>query len=269
MAAPRLKLPLTLGWVTAGAMVLASLIGLVWPGVYRDVAWIRAAWMGTDIVTLAVAVLVLVVGLVTARRGSLLGELFVYASFAYSIYGYAYYLFGAELNALLPLYVLLVVVPLVGLAVSLATLDADAVAERFGEHRVRYPAVYMLFTGVGLAIAWLAQWAAYIFGGTEPSIGAEAFRLIAGLDLSLIVPFMTIGGVLLWKRRPWGFVLAAMYTVKGATYTMVLTMGSIVGGLRGIEGSAAQVPIWGAWTLAGAVAAVLLLRGLRRSGDRG
>ena len=264
MSDRRSTLPVVHAWMTAALMALASGIGLLVPTVYRDVAWIEAAWAGNDLVTLLVVVPAMVIGLLLWKRGSRLGELLVYSVFAYSIYGYAYYLFGAALNVLLPLYVSLVVVPLIGLAVALRRLDAEAVAGDFAERTpVRLVAGYMVFTGVGLGIAWLAQWAAYVFGGTEPSVGAEPFKLVASLDLTLIVPFMVLGGVLLWRRRAWGYVLGAIYTIKGATYTLVLTAGSFVGSMRGVEGSAAQVPIWGVWTLVGAVAAFLLLRGVR------
>jgi len=260
------RLPRALGWATAALMIAAAGTGILAPGVYHDAAWIKAAWLGSDIVTLGAAVPLLVAGLLLARRGSRLGELLVLSVFAYSIYGYAYYLFGAALNALLPLHVSLLVVPLIGLAVGLGSLDAGALAAEFSARTpVRVSAAYMVFTGVGLAIAWLAQWAAYVFGGIVPSVGTEAFGVIAALDLSIIVPFMIIGGVALWRRRPWGYVLGAIYTVKGATYTLVLTAGSVVGAMRGVEGSAAQIPIWGAWSLFGAAAALVLLSGLRRA----
>lgn len=263
MTRTRGTLPAAHGWATAALMAAASAIGLAFPGVYRDLAWIEAAWTGNDIVTLVVAVPVMVAGLLLWRRGSRLGELLVYSMFAYSVYGYAYYLFGASLNALLPLYVALVVTPLIGLATGLGRLDAEALRSEFAERTpVRIVAGYMTFTGVGLAIAWLAQWGAYIFAGTEPSVGAEPFKLVASLDLTLIVPFMVLGGVLLWRRSAWGYVLGAIYTVKGATYTLVLTAGSVVGSMRGIEGAGAQIPIWGAWTVFGLLAAWLLLRGV-------
>jgi transposase InsO family protein len=41
--------------------------------------------------------------------------------------------------------------------------------------------------------------------------------------------------------------------------TRLLTAGSAVGAVRGIEGSAGRVPIWGAWTLLGLVATAALL----------
>ncbi|MFU8891052.1 MAG: hypothetical protein ACNA76_05255, partial [Anaerosomatales bacterium] len=58
-------------------------------------------------------------------------------------------------------------------------------------------------------------------------------------------------------------VLGAIMNLKGATYTLVLTAGSTVGAVRGVEGAAEQLPVWGAWTLVGIAASVALLWGAR------
>ena len=39
-------------------VMLSQALGRVFPSVYRDVEWIRAAWFGNDWVTLAIAVFV-------------------------------------------------------------------------------------------------------------------------------------------------------------------------------------------------------------------
>jgi hypothetical protein len=241
-------------------MTLQSAIGILLPGVYRDAAWIRAAWLGSDIVTLLVVVPLLVGGLLTSRRGSIVGELSWYAGLGYGLYNYAYYMLGAQLGALFPLFVAAFVGSAWALIVSLTTADVSRIARRFGSRTLaRTVASYMGLTGIGLAVAWLGQWAASVFGGMVPSIGEAPFRLVASLDLSIIVPAMLVGAVLLWRRRPWGFVLAVVATVEGAAYTLGLTLSSVVGGVRGVPGSMAQAPVWAIWTLFGIAAALLLL----------
>lgn len=243
-------------------MALQSALGLVAPGIYRDVEWIRAAWFGNDIVTLLVAVPALLWSLHSARRGSARGELTWFGIVGYAVYNYTYYLFGARINALFPLYVVLFVIAVMALVFALARLDVAEVAESFSSRTpVRLVAGYMAFTGLGLTVAWLAQWAAWVFSGVEPSVGEDAFALIAALDLTLVVPYFTLGAVALWRRRPWGYVLGAIMCIKGCTYTLVLAASSAVAASRGVEGAAAQVPVWGVWTAVGLVAAVLLVRG--------
>jgi hypothetical protein len=256
--------------VLAGLMALQAGIGLIAPGLYRDAEWAKAAWFGNDLVTLFVAVPLLAAALLPARRGSRRAELVWFAMLGYAVYNYAYYVLGARMNELFLLYVTLFVLPVVGLVLALGRYDVAALARGFsGRTPVRAVSGYMMLTGLGLAVAWTAQWAGWVFGGVEPAIGEEAFTLIAAMDLSLMVPYFVLGAVLLWRRHPWGYVLGAIMNVKGATYTLVLTASSTVAATRGIEGSAAQIPVWGLWTLAGAAAAIALVRGAGAGVERG
>lgn len=249
-----------LSWALAALMAVQSAVGILVPSAYRDVLWIRTAWLGTDVVTLFVVVPLLVWGLLASRRGSTRGELLWFGALGYGVYNNAYYMLGAALNRAFPLYVALFIGCLWTLLLALAGTDVGETAARFAERTpVRVVAGYMAFTGVGLAIAWLAQWAVFAFGGVTPSIGEGPFRLVASLDLSLIVPAMLVGAVLLWRRRPWGLILAAIANILGAAYTLGLTAASAFGAARGIAGSAAQVPVWGVWTLVGVAATAALL----------
>lgn len=253
-------LAVRLSWAIAALMTLQAAVGIAFPAVYRDVTWIRAAWFGCDVVTLVGGVPLIVGGLLAMRRGSLRGELLWFAGLGYGVYNFGYFALGAHLNVFFPVYVALFVASTWALVLALASADAVWIGVAFGTGApVRSVAGYMTFTGIGLAIAWLAQWGAYVFGGAVPSIGEGPFRLVATMDLSFMAPTMLIGAVLLWRRHAWGYVIAAIAITQGATYTAGLTMASVVGGLRGVPGSMEQAPIWGVWTLAGAAATAALL----------
>ena len=62
----------------------------------------------------------------------------------------------------------------------------------------------------------------------------EAFKLVAALDLSMMVTALVIGGVLLWRKQPWGYIIAAVAGIQGALYLMVLSVNSIVVIERGL-----------------------------------
>ncbi len=225
------------------------------PSLYRDEDWVMAAWFGNDLVTLLVAVPLLIWSLLGVREGSRRAELVWYSMLGYSLYNYAYYLFGAALNWFFPLYVVLFTLPVFALILALGRLDPTAVASDFSSTTPRrWVGGYMLFTGGGLTLAWVGQWAVFMTTGSAPDIGSDAFQLIAAMDLSFMVPWFLFGGFLLLKRWPWGYVIAPLIVMKGATYTLVLTATSTVAALRGIEGTASQIPVWAAWTLLGGLA---------------
>ena len=50
--------------------------------------------------------------------------------------------------------------------------------------------------------------------------------VVFAMDISIIIPAFTAAAVLLWQRKTWGFILAAMMLVKGFTYGLVLCIGT-------------------------------------------
>jgi hypothetical protein len=92
--------------VLLAVMLTQALMGLAFHAAYRDVEWIRAAWFGNDWVTLVVAAPLLLIGLVRTAVGSVRGLLLWLGLIAYALYNYAFYLFGAALNAFFPIYAL-------------------------------------------------------------------------------------------------------------------------------------------------------------------
>jgi hypothetical protein len=250
--------------VLAALMLTQSALGLLFPGAYRDVAWIRATWYGNDWVTLAVAVPALAGALLLARCGSVRGRLLWLGLLGYGVYNYALYAVGAALNAFFPLYVALLVLAAATLRLAVRDADAEGIARAF---RRRTPArvvgAYVTLVATGLAGVWLALWAAYAFAGKRTPVEPEVFKLVAALDLTLMVPALATGGVLLWRRRPWGYVVASAAAVQGVLYLLVLAVNSLVAVARGLTPAPGEAPLWGTLALLTAGAAGLLLANVR------
>ena len=168
-------------------MVLQASTGLLVSTAYRDVAWIKATWFGNDWVTLVVAVPLLIVGLIRTGAGSRRGLLLWLGVIGYAFYNYAFYLFGAALNAFFPIYVVALVLALIVLILALWRIDTPRVADCFGSTAlVRLIGGSLVFVGTGLAFVWIGLWAAYVFAGWPTPIEPNAFRLVAALDLTLM-----------------------------------------------------------------------------------
>jgi hypothetical protein len=241
-----------------------SLMGLAFQGAYRDAEWIRAAWFGNDWFTLVVAAPLLLAGVVRTAAGSVRGLLLWLGLTGYAVYNYAFYLFGAALNAFFPLYVVALVLGVVVLILVLAHIDPQRVADSLRPTApVRFIGGALVLVGTGLACVWIGMWAAYAFAGRPTPVPSEAFKLVAALDLSLMVPALTAGGVLIWRRQPWGILLSGIASIQGSAYLLVLSVNSVVAVQRGLATAPGELPLWAALTLVTASVAVLLVANIR------
>jgi hypothetical protein len=259
MGVPR-KLTLTL----AALMTAQSLTGLMAPEQYRDAEWIKATWYGNDWLTLIVAVPLLFMSGLRARRGSARAFLLWAGAVGYAVYNYAFYLLGAALNAFFPVYVVSVVLAAVMLILSLGTLDASVI-RLSARPAAPLPLIGGSFViiGLGLAVVWIAMWAAHVFAGRPTPVDPEAFRLVAALDLSMMVPALVSGGVLLWRRRPWGVVLAAIAGVQGSLYLAVLSINSLIAIERGLARWPGELVVWAPLAAVTVIVTLLLLVSVR------
>lgn len=257
-----------LTWLIAALAVIATLGGLLVDGLYRDNTFVAAAWRGNDWVTSMLAVPLLVASSSLAMRGSLRAHLVWLGMLDYMLYDYAFYAFGAAFNELFLVYVAIVAAALLALIFGLASLDVDAVARAFTARApVRWVAGYLLVVAVGLACVYVAQSLAFVVTGELPAIVTRTEHptsIVFALDLTLLVPFLALGGVWLWRRRPWGYALAVILSVKGPVYTLVLWVGSIWAYRAGIEDALTEVPLWATLTAGGTLASVSLLRSMNR-----
>jgi hypothetical protein len=88
--------------------------------------------------------------------------------------------------------------------------------------------------------------------------------IVAALDLALMVPALTAGGLLLWRRRPWGYVIAALASIQGALYLLVLSVNSIVAIRRGLASVPCELPIWATLLVVTTAIALGLLASIQR-----
>jgi hypothetical protein len=254
-----------LSTVIALLAVAASLTGLL-GGVYRDNAWITAAFRGTDLVTLVLAVPLLLGGQVLSRRGSTRGHLVWLAMLGYMLYGYAFYLFGASFNALFLVYTALFGLSIWALVLAAGSTDAAAFVARIRPGMPRWPVVtYLVVVACGLGILWVAMSAGFVFTGQVPAPVVNSGHptgVVFALDLSLIVPGMIVAGMWLLKKRPWGYLLGGFYAVKGTVYTVALISSTVFAMQAQVEGAGAELPVWIVLTVLGAVASGTLLANL-------
>jgi hypothetical protein len=264
MAQTKLRSAYVLSAIIVILAIVVSAGGLFTDDLYRDNALVTAGWFGNDLVTLVVAVPVLVAALILSMRGSLRAWLVWLGMLGYTLYNYAFYLFGAAFNRFFLLYVALFALSIFALIFELAQLDVNEVARRFQARTpVKWISGYMLFVAVGLGGVEVAQSLSFAVTGQVPQVIVDVAHptgVIFALDLSLVVPFFALGAIWLWERRPWGYVLGAILNIKGAVYMLALIGASVSAARADFPGAAAQIPLWG-FLLAGSLIASGLLLG--------
>lgn len=116
----------------------------------------------------------------------------------HAVYNYAFYVLGVALNVFFAIYLLTFAVSISSLFFGLTGTDAKSVAGTFSARTpARILGGYQVFVATGLSVVWLGTWAAYGFADRPTPVEPDVFRLIADLDMSLMVPALVTGGVLL------------------------------------------------------------------------
>jgi hypothetical protein len=268
-AGPRLTAAWVLTALLLGLMVVESLLGLVVDGLYPEQTWAVAALRGNDLVTLVVAVPLLAGATLSSwRRPSTASVVVWLAMLFYGVYNYAYYAFGTAFSDVFLLHVAALAASAYALLMLGTSIDAEVVAlgVRAGPW-ARVVAGFTTVVGLALVGAWGTMSVRYAVTGALPEdvMPPEAVHLVYALDLAVLAPAFLVAGVLLWRRVPWGAVLAAAVNVSGAVYLAVLWA---VGGFQadaGIAGRTWASPVAIGSTLLCLAAALVLLVPGRRS----
>ena len=243
---------------------ITSLGGLLMSNLYRDNSWTVNQLRGNDLVTIVIAVPLLGLALFMARRGSLRWQLVWIAMLGYMVYNYLFYLFGSAFNYFFLLYVGLVSLSAATLFMALSRLDIRAAGASFSQKTpAKWIGAYMLVIATFLGGMWLVQCVAFIFTGQLPAVittSGAATSVVFACDLALLIPVMVLGGILLWLKRAWGYILGVIMMIKDTTYTLALLAMGWFAYLNGtLGGDWVLLILWGIFCVGCLIATVLLL----------
>jgi hypothetical protein len=245
-------------------LAAAAGIGLLVPGIYRgNTGFATAAFRGTDLVSLVVAVPTLAVSLSLARRGSTRALLVWLGTLAYVGYTYLYS-FAIAWNRLFLVYVALLSLSGFTIVRALLALNPNQVAARFAASTpVRGVGAFLWVIGAMLGLMELAQVLPALITGAVPEIvirSGHPTGVIYIADLGLVVPLMLLVGGWIRARRPWGYVAAAILLVKGVAEGLALLSSNL---FVHLHGQPTDGPLMGLWALIAVGSLAVLLRYLR------
>lgn len=189
-------------------------------GVYAyNAERVVAEGVGWDALTLFAAVPALLVCVPFVARGSLRARLAAAGILGYFVYQYLMYAVFWALGPLFPAFIMLYPVSFIGVVWIVATLDIRSLPARFSEKFPRKSIA--IFSGV-MGLQLIAMWVPRIATGLSGDLAGAGLLgtptlAVQALDLGIIVPLALATAVLAWQRKPVGYLLAAVFSVKGVT----------------------------------------------------
>lgn len=195
---------------------VAGATGVLVSGLYQDTAEMVREARAADLVTLAVAVPALGLGLWRAHSGSARARLIAIGALGYLSYSYAIYAFSVVINPLTPVHIAILGLAAWSFVLAIFAFD-QATLDRASRIRLpRRTAGGFLFVVVVLfALLWLGQIAGAITSGQLPASVADLnlpTNPVYALDLAFALPLLAVAGVWLIRndRRGPAAALAAL-----------------------------------------------------------
>jgi hypothetical protein len=207
-------------------MAVQAVCGLWIAGVYRDPPEVVAMLRGYDLVTLVVVVPALALSVLPPWRDTRGARLVWLSVPAYGVYNYAFYVFATAFNTLFLVHVAVFALCVFTLAIGLSTVDTAGIAAGFHARTpVRVVGAVLVVLATTLAGMWVVNTVRFAVTGALPHESylvapITVTHLGYVLDLALFAPACALAGVLLWRRRPWGYVLGAVVLLFGTVYQL-------------------------------------------------
>lgn len=234
-------------------------------GLYRyDSISIVAQGTAQDIVTLAIGIPLLILSLSMSLKGSLKGRLLLTGTLGYFLYTYISYVFLWMYNPMFIVYVMLMSASFFAFILSMMSVDINSLSTGFNkELPVKFLGGFQIFFAVALCILWMGKIIPTITNGTVP-LGLEHYTtlVIQGLDLGFIVPIALLSGVLLIKRKPFGYLLSSVIIMKFFTLGAAITAMIIGQYFAGIAMSIIEIIMFPIFSLFIFYCMILLLKNI-------
>ena len=253
------------------AAIVAGVVGTFNRGIFRDPPMTAGNAQGTSLVVLAVAVPLLIAAMIMAARGSARAEVVWLGSLGYLLYNSVLFTFAATFNRLFLVYVAMFGLALWSVVALLMRVDVESIRQRFSSRTpVRLIGGYLLATAFLFAYAWMADIIPALIHNTLPDSLEKSVMLsnpVEILDLSISLPLLTLAGILIWKRRDWGYLLAGILLVTYTIESLSVAVDQIFGHRADSTQSLGAVPLMAALAVIGLVATVVYLWHLRETSN--
>jgi hypothetical protein len=244
---------IVLSYLVAAIAALASGAGLFWPGgpgpfefttlhgevveIYGrglyalDTAFKAPILRGADAILLFVGVPALLVAIQRYRRGTRVGKLLLAGILACFLYNAISVAMGIAYNPIFLLYIAYVGTSLYAFILAFSAIDVEVLPK---PTRHRGTAIFIFIAGLSTSV-WLIEIIAGLLGGHMPTnLDHYTTDVTAVIDVGVILPTCWLAGVLLLRRKRWGYPVASTMLILLVLIGLIVASQTVMQILDGI-----------------------------------
>jgi hypothetical protein len=257
----------TIVYLIAGFTLISCALGVFNNDIYRDGSWIKAQWLGHDVITLFLAFPLLLISL---NRGVVEDEykwkLVIAGILLYYIYTYSFFIFGAELTLLYLFHLPIFALSIVALKISL--FDIFRLHPKIsipGKSLPNTICIYLFSIGLTVAVLWLTDIIAHLtipdYVSQTPN--GKAPLIIYSLDLAIILPLMIFSAIQLIQKTQTGYIITAIMLVNSTMLGFALMAGGVSKHIQNLSPVYFLILIWCVMGIFGTVLTLRYLKNLQ------
>ncbi len=237
-------------------------------GLYKnDSISVVAQGKASDLITLLLGIPLLIASLYLTTKGSFKGQLLLTGTLGYFLYTYMSYTFLWTYNPLFIVYVTLMAASLYAFILCLMSFEIEKVPAMFNDKLpTKFLGGFQLFVGLAIGMMWIGKIGPSIFNQSYPS-GLEHYTtlVIQGMDLGIVVPAAILSGILMIKRKPFGYLLSSVIIIKGVTMLTAISAMIVNMALKGVDMNLVEILVFPMFNLLAIICLILLFKNIDKS----
>lgn len=209
----------TSSFVIAILTLTASAVGLQYNTLLYPTEELAQTFIANDVVNLLIGLPILLGSMYLTWRGKLIGLLCWTGALFFAFYNYTAYVFAMPLNWAFLLHLTLMTLSAYALIALVALIDGKAVQQRLsGSVPERFAGGVL----VGLGLLFLLRVIGVMVGALTNGTALVETELAVNIADFLTTPAWVIGGILLWRRKMFGYVSGLGLLFQGSMLFVAL-----------------------------------------------
>ena len=198
-----LKLIYALSLIISGLMTLASVTGILFPSIIYPTDELAATFISNDVINLLIGLPIILISILLAMKKNLLGLLFWPGAIFYVLYNYMIYVLAMPLNWAFLLHLTLITASIYTIIILVTSIDGKKIQQRLtGVVHERISGIILVAMGFLFILQSVGAMVDPIINQIQIT-GTEFAVHVADFSIS---PALVIGGILLWRRKEFGYV---------------------------------------------------------------